>query len=359
MTGTRDVADVELEFLNIQRDRNGRPTYYYFRRHGRRWRLPGEPLSEEFMAEYRRRKAETDAAAATPLPDPPEDRRDFPRGTMGRLISDYLATGEFKQLKPRTKAEYERVCNVLSGEHGHKRVAHLKRRHIRQIRDAKADTPGAANTVLRQLKILLNFAVDDELIEASPAAGFKELDVGEWRSWTDDECAKFEKRWAPGTMQRRAYALAHYTGQRKADLVTRNRSHRRDGGIYVVQSKTDEELWIPEHKELTAELGRGVIGIDTLLVTPVQGKPFSSEYFGAWFAEAIEDAGLPDDCVLHGLRKCAARKLADLGLSTEDIKSITGHVTGRMVEKYVKGADQKKRAKRAIKTWERTSRRRR
>jgi integrase len=196
------------------------------------------------------------------------------------------------------------------------------------------------------------------LIASSPAARFAELPVGEWRAWTDAECATFEQHWAPGTMQRRAYALARYTGQRKVDLITRKRKHRCDGGIAVVQSKTDEELWIPEHRELTAELGRGVVGIDTLLVTPVQGKPFSAEYFGAWFAEAIEDAGLPDDCVLHGLRKCAARQLAELGLSAEDIKSITGHVTGRMVEKYVKGADQKKRAKRAIKAWERTRSRR-
>jgi len=41
----------------------------------------------------------------------------------------------------------------------------------------------------------------------------KELKVGEWRSWTDEECTAIEKRWAPGAMQRRrAYALAIYTG---------------------------------------------------------------------------------------------------------------------------------------------------
>lgn len=56
--------------------------------------------------------------------------------------------------------------------------------------------------------------------------------------------------------------------------------------------------------------------------------------------------------MLHGLRKCAARKLADLGLREETIKSITGHVTSRMVAKYVKGANQKKLAKEAMKRWE-------
>jgi integrase len=282
----------------------------------------------------------------------PADRRDFVRGTFGALINDYLASGQFKTKKPRTKASYSRLCEALQIAHGSKRVAHMERRHVRQIRDEKADTPGEANNVLRMVKILLNFAVDDGLIQASPAAKFKELPLGEWRDWTDDECAKFEQRWVPGTMQRRAYALALYTGQRKTDLVTRERSHRRDGGIAVVQSKTDEPLWIPEHRELTAELGRGVAGISYLLTTPTQGKQFDPVYFGSWFADAIHKAGLPDDCVLHGLRKTAARKLADLGCSEETIKAVTGHATTRMVAKYVKGANQKRLASEAMKRWE-------
>lgn len=70
-------------------------------------------------------------------------------------------------------------------------------------------------------------------------------------------------------------------------------------------------------------------GFKTLLDTPTQEKPFDESYYGSWFAEAIEEDGLPDDCVLHGLRKCAARKLTDFGLSEETIKSITGHVTSK------------------------------
>jgi integrase len=142
------------------------------------------------------------------------------------------------------------------------------------------------------------------------------------------------------------------TGQRLTDQVAMTRADRNAGEIRVRQSKTDEELWIPEHRELTAELARGVVGITTLLTTPTQGKPFDPIYYGSWFADAIDKAGLPDDCVLHGLRKCAARKLADLGCSEETIKAVTGHVTSRMVAKYVKGANQRKLAKAAMRKWE-------
>jgi hypothetical protein len=257
------------------------------------------------MAEYRRLLAETGPGAAA---EPPTDRSAYPRGRFGALINDFLVSAKFKTKKPRTKAEYRRVCEALSAEHGHKGVAHIEWRHVRQMIDQRAETPGAANTILRTMKFLLNFAVDDGLIPFSPVAKFEELPVGEWRAWTDDECLKFEKRWAPGTMQRRAYALALYIGQRKRDQITRTRAHRKDGGIYVVQAKTDEELWIPEHRELTKELARGVAGIDTLLVTPTQGKPFDETYYGAWFADAIEEADLPDDCVLHG---CASARHAN------------------------------------------------
>jgi hypothetical protein len=51
------------------------------------------------------------------------------------------------------------LSHCVDAEHGHKRVSHIERCHVRQIRDAKAETSGASNTILRMMKILLNFAV--------------------------------------------------------------------------------------------------------------------------------------------------------------------------------------------------------
>jgi len=123
--------------------------------------------------------------------------------------------------------------------------------------------------------------------------------VGEWRDWTNEECKQFEGCWGPGTMERRAYVLAVYTGQR-LDLVGMAREGR------------------------------------------------SLRYFGAWFADAITAAKLPDDCVLHGLRKTAARRLAEADCSAHEITCVTGHTTTRMVEHYTKTADRKRGASAAI-----------
>jgi hypothetical protein len=62
------------------------------------------------------------------------------------------------------------------------------------------------------------------------------------------------------------------------------------------------------------------------LLTKPDGSAFDSNGLGIWFAEAIEDAGLPDACVLHGLRKTAARMLAEAGCIT---RSHPSPFTGR------------------------------
>src|SRR5262245_1832541 len=176
------MATVKIPFVDERRDRHGRTLYYYFRRNGRLWRLPSDPFSEEFAAEYTRLKALTDRQAAS-MADTPLDKRHFGVGTFGKLINDYLNCGEYKQLKPRTKAEYKRVLEALQRLYGHLIVVGMKRRHIRKMRDAKADTPGAANTILRMLKLVLIFAVNEDWIEANPATKLKLQKVGIGRAW--------------------------------------------------------------------------------------------------------------------------------------------------------------------------------
>ena len=94
-------------------------------------------------------------------------------------------------------------------------------------------------------------------------------------------------------MQRRAYVLALYTGQRRSDLVRMTRAHRKNGLLHVsAQEKTGEELWIPEHQELSAELARGDLAHMSLLTTSRRPR-LRSSLLRRWFAEAIEAAGLP------------------------------------------------------------------
>jgi integrase len=133
------------------------------------------------------------------------------------------------------------------------------------------------------------------------------------------------------------------------------RAHRKDGLIRVVQEKTGAELWIREHRDLAADLANG--GEHMSLLTKADGSAFSGDTLSPWFADAIAEAGLPDDIVMHGLRKTAARMLAEAQCSVHEIMSITGHKSLKEVQRYTEAANQKLLASAAILKLERNVKR--
>jgi len=80
-------------------------------------------------------------------------------------------------------------------------------------------------------------------------------------------------------------------------------------------------------------------------LTTAFGKPFVAAGFTNWFREACNAAGLPKGTSAHGLRKAAARRLAEAGCSANVIASITGHKSLTEIERYTKAADQARMAR--------------
>ena len=77
------------------------------------------------------------------------------------------------------------------------------------------------------------------------------------------------------------------------------------------------------------------------------GRPFTAGYFGQWFREQCDMAGLRH-CSAHGLRKAAARRLAEAGCTAHEIAAITGHASLKEIEHYTKAVDQQKLAASAM-----------
>ena len=59
-------------------------------------------------------------------------------------------------------------------------------------------------------------------------------------------------------------------------------------------------------------------------------------------SDAIRKAGLPPYCKAHGLRKAAARRLAEAGCSAHEIMAVMGHKTLSEVERYTRAAEQER-----------------
>ncbi len=227
-------------------------------------------------------------------------------------------------------------------------MARLGRGHIAQIIGEKADTPEAANNLLKVLRVMLDHAVDLGLIANNPAIGIKRYrSEGEGHhTWTEAEITKFQKRHAVGTRARLALALLLYTAQRRGDVVRMGRQHVQQDMIAVRQEKTNTALMIPIHPELARVLAL-VPKTQLTFLTTERGAAFTPAGFGNWFRDRCNEAELPQ-CSAHGLRKAAATRLANAGCSTDQIKAITGHRSLSEVIRYTRAADQQRLARQAL-----------
>jgi len=194
----------------------------------------------------------------------------------------------------------------------------------------------------------MKYAVEIGLRADNPATDVKlpNQKTDGYHSWTDAEIEQFEAYHGRETKARLALTLLLYTGQRRGDVIRMGRQHIRDGAIHVRQQKTGIELAIPIHATLAAIIAQTSADHLTLLTTQT-GKPFSAAGFGNWFRDRCNEAGLPR-CSAHGLRKAAARRLAEAGCTMHEIASITGHASLSEVQRYTKAADQARLARAAM-----------
>jgi integrase len=313
-----------------------------FRKGGFSIYLTGTPWSEDFMRQYAEAldgvKAQAiNVGAARTKP-----------GSFDALCVSYFRSPDFRGLRPSTQSARRNIIEPFRLEHGTKPLKDLHRKHITAIIGAKADKPEAANHLLKTLRIILSYAVTQEMLDNNPAAGIKKYrSQGEGHhSWTESEIAQFEERHPVGSRARLALALGLYTAQRKGDVLRMGWQHVTDDAIVVRQQKTDSALLVPIHPELAATLASVPRGNLTFLMTE-HGAPFTSNGFGNWWRDRCNEAGLPH-CSFHGLRKAAATRLANAGCSVDQVKAITGHRSLAEVARYTMAADQRRLARQAL-----------
>jgi integrase len=271
-------------------------------------------------------------------------------GSLSAVIAAYYQSAQWAELKPETQRTYRQTLDRFRQSHGDKPASELRAHHLAAILDGMKDRPEAANNLLKRLKGLYRFALKRGLVKVDPTIGVDRLKSrgSGFRPWTEEDIHRFEAKWPEGSRARLALRLLLYTGQRRSDVVRMGWQHiNGEGKLRVVQQKTGTALTIPLHPALKTELDRLPKTSLTFLMTAYD-RPMSPAGFTNWFRECARKAGLPNGSAPHGLRKAAARRLADAGCTTHQIASITGHLSLKEVERYSKGADQARLAEAAI-----------
>jgi integrase len=246
-------------------------------------------------------------------------------------VVGYYNSLAFRELAPETQKLRRRILERFRArlddngrECGDKSIATLPREAI--VRMLANMAPFARQNWLKTLRGLMQFAVAEGFRASDPTQDLKaptKKSAG-FHTWTDAEIEQFES-------QRLALALLLYTAQRRGDVVRMGRQYVRNSAIAVRQQKTGAALDIPIHPELQRVLDATAIGNLTFLVSE-RGEPFSAPRFGNWFRERCREAGLPKGCSAHGLRKAAARRLAEAGCTAHEIAAMTGHPSLREIE---------------------------
>ncbi|NML75267.1 tyrosine-type recombinase/integrase [Rhizobium sp. S-51] len=270
-------------------------------------------------------------------------------GSFDALAVSYYRSPAFQGLRDSTKQTYRRIIENFREEHGSRLLRDLRREHVKALIGDMADRPQAANRLLSLLKIMLEHALDNGWIAVNPASGVKGFSkkTKGFHTWTDGEIAAYELRHPEGTKAHLALTLLLYTAQRRSDVVVMGWEKIKGRYIEVKQVKTDAELDLFMLPALTDAI-RGLPRDKPTFLTTDFGKPFTPAGFGNWFRDRCNEAGLAH-CSAHGLRKAAARRMAEGGMSGDIIKAVTGHTDLKQVSVYTAAANQAALAEKGLK----------
>src|SRR6476646_5008598 len=161
-------------------------------------RVPGRPKlrirvpfgTDEFIAAYN--------AAVSDHITAPHQAREAKPGSFRHLCVLYYSSPMFKRLDVATQSWRRRALDAMSEKHGHKPVALMASRHIRMLRDERADQPGAANQRLKALKALFAWACEEkpEIAPQNPTWGVRKIRYATdgHHSWTAEEVEQYRSR---------------------------------------------------------------------------------------------------------------------------------------------------------------------
>lgn len=257
-----------------------------------------------------------------------------PKGGMARLIDDALPVITKGRSKTTAK-QYTLAANRLKTILQEFAPQQVKPKHIAQIRRKMSDTPNMANRMLTVIRLIFDYAVEEQIVDANPATGIKRLEEKTRdRLLSAEEYEAIYKVAHPRIQS--IMELAFLTGQRLMDVVNIHRADLKDDGIYFKQDKTDAKLivrWTPELEaavERAKALSTNVKAL-TLFCNRRGKAPDYKSIYAQWKA-ACEAAGV-EDAQMRDLRAMSATAAKRQG---KNATSLLGHTSPTMTIRYLR-----------------------
>jgi integrase len=161
----------------------------------------------------------------------------------------------------------------------------LEVKHIRSIRDAMAYRPEAANQMVKLVRQVLSFALENDLVRRNVARDVSYIRTGSmgFHAWSGEEVRQFESVQPIGAIARSALFLPLFTGQRRADVVGFGLQHVKDQTLHFTQTKGRKRRPVTLAIHILPELQKVIDTTKTgqmIFLASKFGKPFTGNGFG-------------------------------------------------------------------------------
>jgi integrase len=299
-----------------------RKTYWYAWKGKGAPRLRGEPGSPEFIASCKEAVAVKIAA---------------PEGRLLRLLQEYQRSQAFLGLRERTREDYVLQIKKIEIKFGEMPIKALADRRARGVfkdwRDELAlKSPRQADYAWTVLAAVLAWAKDRGKITANPCERGGRVYHGTRvdKVWSIEDEEAFLK--SASAHLHLPLLLALWTGQRQGDLLRlpwsaydgkvirlRQSKSMRKGGRRPVNVTIPVGAPLKEALDAAARRKRS-----TVILTTMEGTPWTSDGFRASWGKAIKKAGVIG-VTFNDLRGTAVTRLALVGCTEAEIAAITGH----------------------------------
>src|SRR5262249_11753251 len=343
------------KYLTSFKDRHGKRGFY-FRYRRKKFKLRGKPGDAAFHEDYAQYLLAVERGTLGR-----DENLAYLKGSIGWVIERFITSDVgFGKLKPGSQRNYRRCLDMIKAEVGRFQIKDLTPNAVRAMRDGIkvkfAST--TADMCVIVVSVLWKFAIEfcQQPLGHNPAHGVARVHT-EKKSrepWPDHVVMKMLA--ANDPVLRLALHLLLYTGQREGDVIRMKWDDIRecdDDGreICVVQEKTGTKVWVPLHRDLKALLDQTPRTSDFILNSS-WGKPYaSSQTLYEKIKPALKRIG-EGKYVPHGLRATAAVRLIEAGCSEDQAAAITGHRDLNVLRSYLRGTNQAKLARQAMRKQE-------
>ena len=330
---------VKVKGFQIFKDRHGRMRCYH-----RATRTPVDlqksPLgSAEFFSDCARIAA---LAEKGQHPKP---------GTLGLLIARYRKHPAFTDLKPRTRADYDRCFTYLEPI-ADTPLVKITSPLVVKIRDKAAEKHGRrfGNYVRTVLALLFAWGRERGFVKVNPAEGIKGLRAPKDapkanRPWDDDE--RDAVLIALPAHMKLPIAMMMYCGLDPQDALKLPRTAIVDGYLDTHRGKTGEGTRLPLPKPLVEVIDAAPVHSAITLCANSYGRPWTVSGFRAsWrpIRQGLEqEAKVRPGLTLKGLRHTVATILAEMGYDERTIADVLGQRTTEMARHYSRQANKTKK----------------